>query len=284
MAASQDSFREAIIGADPALSRYDPLARIVFYDDFDQGLSGWTELRGNYSGADATLFHLLPWNRDYRPPMLSNMTMPDTGTHGAMQGAYALKIASRPQAGHFADALKRITWARRGVYQAECYFTYKSEPSSLGLGEDVLGSFGVNLDLHDNDNRYRLAIRYLNARDGEMCQKWQYLARGPIIPRENGWGPEAYRDIPAGGQKLCYNETVTKSNWHYLRWVVDLRKREYVEFQCNDHQFDMRGMGPEVSPPFDNLWCLLNLGFSVHADADVRCFFLVDSVLLSMEL
>ena len=281
--AARNAFREAIIGADPGLSRYDPLDRIVFYDDFDQGLLGWTELRGNYVGADATLLDLPAWNRDYRPPMLSNMTMPDIGTHGAMQGSYALKIASRPRAGHFADALKRITWVHRGVYQIECYFAYKPEPSSMSLGEDVLGSFGVNLDLHDNDHRYRLAIRYLNAQDGKLCQRWQFLAHGPIIPREGGWGPGAYRDIPGGGQKLCYNETVTKTNWHYLRWVVDLEKREYVELQCNDHQFNMRGMGPEVSPPFENLWCLLNLGFSVQADTGVRCFFMVDSVLLSTE-
>ena len=278
-----EALRGALVSADPALSRYDPLARIVFYDDFDQGLSGWTELRGNYKSADATLFHLPPWNRDYRPPMLSNMTMPDTGTHGAMQGTYALKIASRPQAGHFAKSLKRVTWTRRGVYQTECYFTYKPESTSLRLGEDVLGSFGVSLDLQDDDHRYHLAVRYLNAQNGGLQQKWQYMARGHMIPGESGWDPDAFEDVPRGAQRLCYNETVTKLNWHYLRWVVDLDRREHVELQCNDRTLDMRGLRHEVRPAFANLWCLLNLGFWVEAATTVRCFFMADSVLLSTE-
>ena len=62
-----------------------------------------------------------------------------------------------------------------------------------------------------------------------------------------------------------------------------LEQREYVELQCNDRTFDLRGIGPEVTPPFENLWCLLNLGFSVQSAADGRCFFCVDSVLLSTE-
>ena len=34
--------------ADPRLSRFDPLDRIIFYDDFDDGIRGWSELIGNY--------------------------------------------------------------------------------------------------------------------------------------------------------------------------------------------------------------------------------------------
>ena len=34
--------------ADPELSRFDPLEQILFYDDFDRGLCGWTALIGNY--------------------------------------------------------------------------------------------------------------------------------------------------------------------------------------------------------------------------------------------
>ena len=33
---------------DPRLSRFDPLERIFFYDDFDEGIRGWSELIGNY--------------------------------------------------------------------------------------------------------------------------------------------------------------------------------------------------------------------------------------------
>src|SRR5690348_15442896 len=36
---------------DPRLSRFEPLPRILFFDDFDDGLHGWIELIGNYEGA-----------------------------------------------------------------------------------------------------------------------------------------------------------------------------------------------------------------------------------------
>ena len=38
------TLRRALRDADPALSRFDPLPRIVFCDDFDRGFCGWTQL------------------------------------------------------------------------------------------------------------------------------------------------------------------------------------------------------------------------------------------------
>jgi hypothetical protein len=29
--------------AHPKLSKYDPLKRIIYFDDFDEGINGWTE-------------------------------------------------------------------------------------------------------------------------------------------------------------------------------------------------------------------------------------------------
>ena len=43
--------------ADPALSRFDPLPRIIAFDDFDRGFCGWTQLVGNY---EHTLDSMLP--------------------------------------------------------------------------------------------------------------------------------------------------------------------------------------------------------------------------------
>ena len=87
--------------ADVELSKFDPLGQIIFFDNFDRGLSGWTELisASGYPDSQSTSFQLPEWHRDYRSPMLSNLTMPDTGTHGALQGTYALKVATRPRAG-----------------------------------------------------------------------------------------------------------------------------------------------------------------------------------------
>ena len=54
---------------DPRLSRFDPLNRILYFDDFDDGHHGWMELIGNYEDSLETM---LPHYRDHRPPMLSS--------------------------------------------------------------------------------------------------------------------------------------------------------------------------------------------------------------------
>lgn len=43
-----DDLRRSLLNADPRLSRFDPLSRIIYYDDFDNGINGWSELIGNY--------------------------------------------------------------------------------------------------------------------------------------------------------------------------------------------------------------------------------------------
>ena len=110
--------------ANPRLSRFDPLERILCYDDFDAGLNGWTGLIGNY---EDSLDSMLPDYQDLRPPMLSNLTMWDTGTAGSMEGTYALKLATRPQAGGLSVGIKRHTFRALGQVQLECYFAFKPE-------------------------------------------------------------------------------------------------------------------------------------------------------------
>ena len=39
---TQTEFARAVQLADPALSRFDPLPRIISFDDFDRGFCGWT--------------------------------------------------------------------------------------------------------------------------------------------------------------------------------------------------------------------------------------------------
>ena len=55
--------------ADPRLSKYNPLPRILFFDDFDEGINGWCELCGNH---DNNLDNIRPLVGDLRPPQLSN--------------------------------------------------------------------------------------------------------------------------------------------------------------------------------------------------------------------
>ena len=65
--------------SDPRLSRFDPLQRVIYFDDFDRGLNGWTTLVGNYEDSLATM------TRSYArhmQPMLSQITHWDADTHG----------------------------------------------------------------------------------------------------------------------------------------------------------------------------------------------------------
>src|SRR3989337_229727 len=91
-----EAIRLGFIAANRELSKYDPLPRIIAYDDFDRGLNGWVELLGNHNGE---LDNVRGSFHDLRPPQLSTLPFFDIGSHGAMNGGYALKIATRPERG-----------------------------------------------------------------------------------------------------------------------------------------------------------------------------------------
>jgi hypothetical protein len=281
--------RRAILDADPKLSRYDPLPRIIFYDDFDNGLQGWTELIGNYEGS---LGNMLPEYEDMRPPMLSNLTMWDTGTAGSMEGTYALKLATRPLAGHLCADLKRITWKHRGPIRLETYFTFKPEADELRLSESDVRAIGVLFDIQDDEKRWMPHLRYLNALNGVQVGKWQFKRQREPLRQIGNTGkthshfhlaPTGWEEVPGGEQKLCYNEIATKQNWHYLRVDLDLAGRAITRLQCNDRIHDVRHIAPMMMPAMSNLWCMLNVLFWVETDIDKRAFLYLDSVLLSGE-
>lgn len=278
---------------DPRLSRFDPLERVFFYDDFDEGLRGWSELIGNY---EHSLDSMLPEYSDMRPPMLSNLTMWDTGTAGSMEGSYALKLATRARAGALATSIKRQTFRCRGQIQLECYFTFKPEASELRLSLDDVRAFGVLFDLQDGMNpeyRWMPHLRYLNAADGEMVNRWQFKSQtrpfhnigdsGETVSHFH-LGPEYWDFVDCPAQTLCYNEIATKMNWHYLKINVDLAQRRFLGFQCNDLVYSGDALQHISIPAMPNLNCMLNTAFWVESNRDKRAFLYVDSVLLSGEL
>ena len=284
-----DAIHQSLLHADPRLSRFDPLSRIIFYDDFDAGMQGWTELIGNY---EKTLDSMLPQYADMRPPMLSTLSMWDTGSVGSMEGMYALKIATRPAAGKVAADLKRVTWRHRGPIRLETYFAFKPEAVRLQLSERDVRAVGVALDIQDEEHRYMPHIRYLNAYQGEEAARWQFKRhREPLRPIGGSgktvshfhFAPENWEDVPGGSQLLCYNEIATKHNWHYLRIDLDLASRQITHLQCNDRVHDLAGVEVMCMPAMANLWCMLNVVFFVESDVDRRAFLYLDSVLLSGE-
>ena len=284
--------QQALYRANPRISRYDPLSRIIYFDDFDEGYNGWVGLIGNYEGSLDTM---LPGYRPLMQPMLSNLTHWDTGSHGAFDGTYCLKTATRPVKGQQNVTLKRITFRDLGRIQFECYFAFKPEANEMELSELDVRAVGVVFDLQHGEggpSRVMPHIRYLNAQDGQDMSKWQYkYQRQPINPI-GGSGktvshyhlaPEGWDDVPGGAQKLCYNEVPTKINWHYLKIGFDLATMSYTELRCNDRRFDVSAMRPMVMPAMANLACMLNVCLFVENDSDKRSFFYVDSVMLSGE-
>ena len=278
--------------AHPYPSHFDPLERVIFYDDFDEGTRGWSELIGNY---EHSLDSMLPEYSDMRPPMLSNLTMWDTGTAGSMSGTYALKIASRPRAGSLATSIKRLTFRKRGLIQLECYFTFKPEASQLRLSLNDVRAFGVLFDLQDGMNpqyRWMPHLRYLNAQDERLVKRWQMKGATRQFSKigDSGetvshfhLGAENWEDIDLPAQSLAYNEIATKMNWHYLRVTVDLAARRFLGFQCNDLVYAGEPLKYIAIPAMPNLNCMLNTAFWVETNTDKRAFLYLDSVLLSGE-
>ncbi len=153
-----EAVRKALLRADPLLSRYDPLERLLMHCDFDAGIHGWQTYFPDYDGSSdypdrdphfQPLDQMLAQSRtdpsmrvDRRAPtgvrgvpMLSTLTSWDVGASGSFRGTYALKIPTAPLAGTHSWALRRVTSPWRGKVRFECYFTYKAEPSDFRLGE-----------------------------------------------------------------------------------------------------------------------------------------------------
>jgi hypothetical protein len=287
-----EAMRLAILRADPALSRFDPLPRIISFDDFSRGHCGWSQLIGNY---EDDLDTMLPGYAQHSSAMLSTLGHWDAGSHGGMDSSYALKIATRARPGAQNVAIKRHTFRKRGPIRFELYFTFKPEASELKLSETDVRSIGFLFDLqggdHDGDGeRVMPHLRFLNAAGGKHLQKWQYkrettrfkaVGAGDKTLSHYHLAPEGWLDLPDGEQRLCYNEIATKVNWSYLRFDFDLESMRALGLQCNDRSFDLSGFDSIRIPAMKNLWCMLNFALFAETDVAKRAFLYVDSICIS---
>jgi hypothetical protein len=290
--------------ADPRLSRFQPLARILTFDDFDDGYNGWCGLIPNHDGS---LDRLRPVMADLRPPQISNCTFFDIGTHGSVDGTYALKLATRAKPFSTSTAIKRLTFQKPGLVQLETWFTYKAEQTfeasqfdgNAAPSEQKFGDFTISNDICEGERgiRYHCAIRYANTdRQGKLVQTWQYKTSVHTTTKMHEQGltqqTEDYhviaagdwKEIPGGRQPLCFNETATKINWHYLRWLFNTRERRNELLQVNDMTLDLRGIPvPMYDHEYRGLNHLLNFVFDVRTLVGVRNFLFLDSVLISVD-
>ena len=295
--------------SDVRLAKYNPLGRILFYDDFDEGVNGWCELVGNHAG---DLNDIRRIARDFRPPQLSSCSFFDIGTHGSIDGTYSLKLATRPRQNHSAIAIKRMTSAALGLVQFETYFTFKAEqaaPDGQGAwdgncapSETQFGDITFSNDICQGETgpRFHGVVRYRNTNQtGALVQRWlcptsveptTKMERSGVLQadvagqdfftlRPGDWIP-----VPMGRQPLCFNETASKINWHYLRWLFDTERRRSVELQCNDRLMDLRDIDvPVYGEVYRGLPNLLNFYVAVRTHVPVRNFLFLDSVLVSVD-
>jgi hypothetical protein len=295
---------------------FDPLPRILVADDFDNGMSGWLDLRPNFvapgfreHSSDIDLIH---WG----PTMLSSATFAFGGTHGSASGTYSLKISSRaaaapadqpPAAGSMGLAIKRLAVpgdARR--LRIEALLAHKVEQDRPGLGVDDLRAFGMFVDLQDDEYRYMPGVRYVNAVGGEPVRRWQYYSPTDATDEEwsygaDGWhkagvDPQWFGERAADGstvattwfedgeQHLIYNESDDKLNWTPFSLTVDLVNRSYEEFRVGGRSFRFPdGAHPTLAPAYNDIEGLLNPVFFVEADTDRRVSLFLDSVIVSVE-
>jgi len=301
-----EALRTALLQADPKLSKYNPLSRILCFDDFDEGVNGWTELVGNHDG---NLDNIQPNRRDFRPPQISNLTFFDMGSHGAMSGNYTLKVATRPRPFHMAVAAKRLTWAGMGRVQLETYLTFKAEATvgresrggreydgNYHPSEADFGSFTLSNDVSESPSgpRYHCVLRYVNTdHDGNLVQKWHYATSSSpstkaLVNGEVLSVPRLPREEPG---RLARNPglihaPVLQRGAHEGELALHqvAMGPQNVELQINDIVLDLRDVPVPVYPdPYWRLNRLLNFALDVRTHTDVRNFLYMDSVLISAD-
>lgn len=299
------------------LDKFRPLDTVLAYDDFDTGANGWLDLTANFTeegfNARPSMINKTRWGA----PMLSTATFSYVGTHGSMDGTYSLKMATRPVVapyeqppapGSMSHAVKRLSkHADVRLLQFEMWYAYTPEQDRIAIGEKDIRAFGVLFDVQDSEYRYMAGMRYLNSVNGEMKQRWQYARAAEVTDEEWAYGAkgewnrrgvdplwygrrrsdgttDGFQELADSNQRLVYNESDDKINWIYLRLLVDVHKREYVEFQSADKVFDLRGLSPTLVSPYARIDGLINPVLWVENDADRRVFLFVDSVVVSAEL
>ena len=300
--------QRSAIPADVRLSKYNPLPRVLFHDDFDEGVNGWCELVGNHAG---DLNDIREVARDFRPPQLSNCTFFDIGTHGSVDGTYSLKLATRPKANHSAIAIKRMTSARRGLVQLETYFAFKAEQTFDGAGaegwdgnaapsERQFGDITFCNDICESRGglRYHGVVRYRNTEAaGALVQTWMCpTSVEPTTKMERQGAVGSNRDF----------HSVNPEDWleDAGRAPAALLQRDGVEGQLALLAVAVRHLpAPQrraavqrqrhgsaggrcarlYDEPYQGLPNLLNFYVAVRTHTNVRNFLYLDSALVSVD-
>jgi hypothetical protein len=299
----------------PYNGQYAPLSKILTADNFENGQCGWMDLVNNFVLPGHKPRPSIVEKTQWGPTMISNLNFGYAGTHGALNGNYALKLSTRPIANPYDQppapgsqglAIKRMSARGKGLTQIELWYAYTPEQDRIGMGETDIRAFGFMFDIQDAEARYFIGLRYLNSMNGEYVGRWQYSKANEVSDREWAYGTDGdwckrgvdpqwfgkrhedgstdgWQWVPNGQQKLVYNESDDKINWQYLRFTIDTKTREYVDFQSLEQTFDLRGIEATKVAPYKGIKGLLNPLMWIEADTDRRVFLYADSVTISVE-
>jgi hypothetical protein len=304
-----------VIVRERGLEKFNPLEKVLVYDDFDLGLNGWLDLTPNFVHED---YRSQPSQVDlgsWGPSMLSAAPMRFAASHGSMEGTYSLKLATRPTAGPYeaipaagsmSTVIKRLSRVNSDhrYLQLEAWYSYTPQQDRWGKGEEDIRAFGMWFDVQDDSYRWQPGVRYVNSVNGTKIKRWQYFRVSDGITREQwsgspeGWeapgidgiwcgrrypdgSADGFQWIPGGDQPLVYNESPDKLNWLYMRLLVDLEQRQYVEFQTMGRTFDLRGIPATLAPTYDGISGLINPFFFIETDTNRSVFMYIDSVVYS---
>lgn len=308
---------QKFLSYDRGLERFNPLARVMTYDDFDTGFNGWLDLTPNYVEENYESFESVVDLSSWAPNQLSSAAMRFASSHGSMEGTYSLKITTAPTGGPHTEppapgsmghAIKRLSrFGDPKLIQIEAWYSYTSVQDREGKGEEDIRAIGFFFDIQDSEYRYMPGVRYVNSLGGKSVKKWQFYQVGPDVTPEDwnfgvkdGWcvpgidnqwygrrfedgSADGYQWVPDGAQDLLFNESPDKINWLYMRLTVDVEKREYVELQSMDRVFDLRGISPTLVPGYASIDNLINPIFFIETDTNRSVNLYLDSVVYSVE-
>lgn len=308
---------QRFLAYDRQLERFNPLERIITFDDFDKGFNGWIDLTPNFVYDNYESFDSVVDLTSWAPTMLSSAPMRFAASHGSMEGTYSLKLSTGasaaphtepPANGSQGVAIKRLSrFGNPSKIQIEAWYSYTPTQDRFGTGEQDIRAFGVFFDVQDTEHRYMPGVRFVNSLGGKLVKKWQFWKVSDGVTRadwnygiEDGWcvpgvdnlwygrrhedgSSDGFQWIPDGQQDLLYNESPDKINWLYLRLLVDIDKREYIELQSMDRVFDLRGIQPTLAAPYRSIDNLINPVFFIEADTDRQVHLFLDSVVYSTQ-
>lgn len=277
---------------DRVLGKYKPLPSLVAVDDFDEGPCGWVGwTRGDDPSPAADTGVPPRFEGTCSVPQVSSLPMWDVGTYGSLN-SFALKVPSLPYADSTGRAFRPVSISGATRVRIESYFTYAADPSDFHWGETDIGDFEFALHIADPSSvqatgrqprRVKFAARYRNADTEGLVQRWQIAASGG-----DGVAPDAWDDVADGEQKLGFNRSPTKFQWHYFRLTVDPAEHRYVDLNCYGKEFSVENVVhrfAEESP--ENIGvhgprpgeCTVSA--AVRTVTGKRCYLYLDSVVVS---